>query len=89
MLPLLTLLLLAVAFTKHAASCEQVDCWRERVSNVTELDHMITAYPVLLSYSLDTTVSRLDFLIQVCLYFFFLRISVLNCGVWHEEDYCV
>ena len=26
---------------------------------------MITAYPVLLSYSLDTTVSRLDFLIQV------------------------
>lgn len=43
----------------------QVDCWRERVSNVSELDSLIQVYPVLLSYSLDTSVSRIDFLVQV------------------------
>eukprot|EP00903_Cladosiphon_okamuranus_P008396 g8072.t1 len=42
----------------------KVDCWRERVSNVTELNQLIQDYPLLLSYSLDTSVSRLDFLIQ-------------------------
>ncbi|CAM9638144.1 unnamed protein product, partial [Hapterophycus canaliculatus] len=42
----------------------KVDCWRERVSNVTELNQIIQHYPLLLSYSLDTSVSRLDFFIQ-------------------------
>lgn len=44
---------------------DQVDCWRERVSNATELNQLIQDYPLLLSYSLDTSVSRLDFLIEV------------------------
>ncbi|CBJ31071.1 expressed unknown protein [Ectocarpus siliculosus] len=42
----------------------KVDCWRERVSNATELNQLIQDYPLLLSYSLDTSVSRLDFLIE-------------------------
>lgn len=53
----------------------QVDCWRERVSNVTELNQLIQDYPLLLSYSLDTSVSRLDFLIEVHMY-------VLLCEVY-------
>lgn len=35
------------------------------MSNVTELNQIIQHYPLLLSYSLDTSVSRLDFFIQV------------------------
>lgn len=35
------------------------------MSNVTELNQLIQDYPLLLSYSLDTSVSRLDFLIEV------------------------
>ncbi|CAM9149560.1 unnamed protein product [Ectocarpus sp. 13 AM-2016] len=42
----------------------KVECWRERVSNATELNQLIQDYPLLLSYSLDTSVSRLDFLIE-------------------------
>lgn len=49
----------------HDSLSRQVDCWRERVSNVTELNQVIQDYPLLLSYSLDTSVSRLDFLIEV------------------------
>lgn len=67
--------ILFVMLLEHALFCtdgalwrlsEQVDCWRERVSNVTELNQIIQHYPLLLSYSLDTSVSRLDFFIQVC-----------------------
>ncbi|CAM9221249.1 unnamed protein product, partial [Sphacelaria rigidula] len=42
----------------------KVECWRQRVSNVTELDSLIQRYPKLLSASFDMSISRLDFLIQ-------------------------
>ncbi|CAM9463181.1 unnamed protein product [Choristocarpus tenellus] len=43
----------------------KVECWRKRVTNATEMDNLIVQYPLLLSYSLDTSVSRLDYIIQV------------------------
>ncbi|CAM9803218.1 unnamed protein product, partial [Discosporangium mesarthrocarpum] len=42
----------------------KVESWRDRVTNTTELDSLIESYPVILSYSLDMSVSRLDYLKQ-------------------------
>lgn len=57
---------LVLIFMSWRVFCGKVDCWRERVSNVSELNSVIEVYPTLLSYSLDASVSRADFVIQVC-----------------------
>lgn len=56
---------LVVCAVSTAIGCMQVECWRQRVSNATELDSLIQRYPVLLSYSFGMSVSRLDYLTQV------------------------